>query len=71
MKKILIWLIIILLSCNPNFQHPHYAKRIQHRNGWKRKRVVIYKQDKYRNPIVKPETKREMVKPKTINLDKW
>lgn len=63
--------MIILLSCNPDFSTPKYAKRIQHKNGWRRKHIIIYKTDTYRNPLIKPETRRELIKPKTINLDKW
>ena len=65
--------IIVLSACTPNFQKPHYKKRAQisKKNGWKRRPVSLFKTGTFRNPIVKPETRREMLKPKVINLDKW
>jgi len=71
MKRLIIWLLIFTTSCSPDFNTPRYKKTFQTRHGWKRKNIVIFKQDIYRNPIVKPETKRELLNPKIINLDKW
>ena len=62
-------LCIGLASCTPDFQHPHYKKKSLH--GWKRKRVIIFKQDTYRNPSVKKEARQKMIKPPQINLDEW
>lgn len=66
-------ILVLFASCAPDFQTPRYKKRIQisTKNGMKRKRIVLFKTGTYRNPLVKPETRREMIKPKTINLDKW
>lgn len=67
------FLILVLSACTPDFQTPHYKKRIQisTKNGWKRRPVSLFKTGTFRNPILKPETRREMVRPKVINLDKW
>jgi hypothetical protein len=66
-------ILVLLGSCTPDFQKPHYKKRFQisNKHVWKRRPVILFKTGIYRDPLIKPETRREMVKPKTINLDKW
>jgi hypothetical protein len=68
-KYLVILLIIVITSCNPDFSKPKYRKNTI--TGWERKRVIIFRQGTYRDPNVKKEHKRELLKPKTINLDKW
>jgi len=70
-RLILIFLFIsILPACVNQPIHdarPKYLNPITHQH----KRLNILNQDKYRHPLAKPATKRKMIKPKTINLDKW
>jgi hypothetical protein len=58
---------MLIPSCATEYGRPKYINRVSH----KHKRVILFKTGTYRNPIVKPETKRNMVKPKSINFDKW
>ena len=71
-KRLIIILLFILLmmipSCVPN--RSDFQKRKYIRNGHHR-HIPYFYQDKYRNPLIKPERKRELTKPSTINLDKW
>jgi hypothetical protein len=74
MKRVLVILLILLMMLLPGCLPPNrsdFSKRkyLNHR-GMHRK-IPIYYQSKYRNPSVKPQTRREMLKPKVINLDKW
>ena len=69
MRLFIILLLALLVSCNPSFNKPRYKKKSF--STWKRKKVVLLKTGTYNNPTIKKETKREMLKPKTINLDKW
>jgi hypothetical protein len=69
MRLFIILLLALLVSCNSSFNKPRYKKKSFF--TWKRKRVVLLKTGTYNNPTIKRETKREMLRPKTINLDKW
>jgi len=69
MRLFIILLLALLVSCNSGFNKPRYKKKSF--STWKRKRVVLLKTGTYNNPTIKRETKREMLRPKTINLDKW
>lgn len=71
-KRIVIIIIILLLtlipSCVPNrsdFSKKKYIRGNHH------KRIPIFFQDRYKDPWIKPERKKELVKPNIINLDKW
>jgi len=72
-KKYLIALLFsfFLFSCTPSFQTPHYRRRFNTGSVWKRKTIPVFNTGNYRDLTVKPETRREMIKPKTINLDNW
>jgi len=72
MKKfvLLFFLLILIPSCINQPIHDarsKYLNPITHQH----KRLNILNQDKYRHPLAKPQTKRKLIKPKTINLDKW
>ena len=69
MKFLILILLIFLLSCNPDFDHPHYKRKSL--SGWKRKHISVFKQGTYKNPTVKKEARRRLIKTTTINLDKW
>jgi hypothetical protein len=74
MKKVLIVLVILLLMLLPGCltqNRSDFSKRkyINHRGM--HRQIPIFYQDKYRNPVIKPPRKKELVKPSTINLDKW
>jgi hypothetical protein len=71
MKYIIIWLLIFTISCTPKFNKPRYKKPLQIGYNWERRKILVFKTGTYQNPLVKKETKREMIKPKTINLDNW
>lgn len=66
-------ILVLLGSCTPDFQKPHYKKRLQisKKSTWKRRGMTIFETDAYRNPLTKKEKRREMLNPKTINLDDW
>jgi len=70
MKYLLTLLLIFAVSCTPDFSDARY-RRPSIGHTWKRKKVPLYKNQLYRDPNVKRETRREMLKPKTINLDRW
>ena len=69
MKFLILILLTFLLSCNPDFDHPHYKRKSL--SGWHRKPVSVFKQGTYRNPLVKKEAKHKLIRPTNINLDKW
>jgi hypothetical protein len=69
MKFLILILLIFLLSCNPDFNHPHYKRKSL--SGWKRKPISVFRQGTYRNPIIKKEAKRKLIKPTTINLNDY
>lgn len=71
MKYLITILLLFAFSCSPDFHSPHYRKQFQTGQSWKRKRIPLWKQGTFRDPNVKKETKRKMIQPKTINLDKW
>jgi hypothetical protein len=62
---------MLIMSCTPDFSDARYRRPIQIGHTWKRRRVPVFKTDKYRNPVIKKDIRREMLKPKKINLDKW
>jgi hypothetical protein len=69
MKFLILILLVFLLSCNPDFDHPHYKRKSL--SGWHRKPVSVFKQGTYRNPVVKKEARQKLIRPTNINLDKW
>jgi hypothetical protein len=69
MKYLVILLIVVITSCNPDFSKAKYKRNSIH--GWKRKQIIIFRQGTYRDPNVKKEHKRELLQPKTINLNKY
>jgi len=72
MKRILIWLFILLItSCSPSFSKPKYKKRFQTSHQWKRREILIFNTGTFRDPTVKKSTRQKMIQPKTINLNKW
>jgi len=70
MKYLLTLLLILTISCTPDFSDARY-RRPSIGHTWKRKRVPVVKTGKYRNPLIKKEIRQEMLIPKTVNLDKW
>jgi len=66
-KRLIIILLIFLLMLLPSSCTTR--KYLNHR-GYP-KRIPIYLQDKYRHPLTKKETKQKLIKPTTINLNKW
>jgi len=65
-------LCIGLASCTPDFQHSHYRKKkIFNVGPWERRRVSLFSTGTYRNPIIRQEARRKMIKPPQINLDEW
>lgn len=68
--KILTYvLFLFFMSCTPDFNTPRYRSKVH--KHWHRKQVIIFKQDVYRNPIVRKEAKFKLLNPPSLNLDKW
>lgn len=57
-------------SCAPDFQKSRY-KKFSWGHGWKRKKVIVFKTQTYRDPRTKTEARRELLRPRKINLDSW
>ena len=68
-RFIVYLLIIFATACIPDFSTPRYRSKVH--KHWHRKQVIIFRQDVYRNPIVKKDTKRILVQPPKVNLDRW
>ena len=72
-RLILLMMAIIVLSapaCAPDFQRSQY-KRVSFGHQWKRKRVLVFKTQTYRDPRTKSEARYKMLNPKKISLDPW
>jgi hypothetical protein len=68
-RFIIIILIVFITSCHPDFSKPRYKNKFKKK--WTHKRVIIYKQGTYRDPNIKTEFRRNLLKPKSINFDNW
>jgi len=71
MKYLLIGLLILMISCSPDFSKPRYKRTFQIGHGWKRRHVLVTKTQTYRDPRTKSEVRNDMLRPKKISLDKW
>jgi len=68
--RVIIFIFFILLeSCSPDFNRSRYRSKFH--KSWHRKKIIIYKQDRYNSPIIYKEAKRKMLSPPKINLDSW
>jgi hypothetical protein len=68
---LLLLLLLVSTSCAPDFSTPRYRSRSPFRKEWTHRRLPIWKSGTYRNPVVKPPTRREMLNTRVFNLDDW
>jgi hypothetical protein len=69
MRYLLTILLLFSISCTNDFSDARY-RRPSIGHTWKRRPVPVIKTGTYRNPLIKKEIRREMLVPKTINLDR-
>jgi hypothetical protein len=65
----LLLIVVLLLSCNQGFDRPRYLRDSP--SGRTHRRLPIWKQGTYRDPLVKREARREKIAVRLFNLDEW
>jgi hypothetical protein len=75
MKRLIICALVLFTmlssACTPDFSKRRYKRNFNWGHQWKRKGVIVFKTQTYRDPRTKTEARQEMLKPKKISFDSW